>query len=312
MEVFESLSQVKKDKKTVITLGTFDGVHLGHKKIIDKVKDRTSDIGGRNFLITFDPHPKTVVKENADIKLLTTLKEKKAIFEKLGVQNLLVINFTKEFSHLSYEEFFKKYIIDGIGVSEIVLGYDHHFGKDRGGNLNTLKEMQSQHDFGLDSVSEFKLDDITVSSTNIREFLVNGDLQSANAFLGRYYSFSGTVVEGDKRGRELGFPTVNISIEGEHKLLPALGIYAVEIFISGQKFLGVMSIGKRPTFYDAGKIVSEVYIFDFNKDVYGSYVTVNLVERIRGEEKFNSAEELIKQMQKDKESAISILKKLVN
>ena len=314
MLVYDNLSDIPRDVNTVITLGTFDGVHIGHKKILDRVKNEAAKTGGRSFLITFDPHPKNVVGDRDGIKILTTTREKKEILEKYGLDNVFIIKFTKEFSQLTSEEFFKKYIIDGIGIKEIVIGYDHHFGRGRGGDEHTLREMGKEYGFEVSALDEVKSEEsgITVSSTKIRRALSRGDIKLVTSLLSRYYSFGGTVVEGDKRGRLLGFPTANIKLEDETKLLPEMGIYAVEFFVDGKKHFGVMSIGKRPTFYDSGKITTEVFVFDFNKDIYGKFVTVNVVERIRGEEKFSSAEGLIAQMKKDTEAGHEILGKLVN
>ncbi len=312
MEVFESLSKVTNDKNTVVTLGTFDGVHLGHRKIIEMMRKKSEQLTGRNFLITFHPHPRKVVsKGNNNIKLLTTQSEKIALFETLGIENLLVINFTKEFSQLTYDEFFENYIIKGIGLKEIVIGYDHHFGKGRSGNADKLREIGAKHDFKVTAVDAVNIGDVSVSSTKIRNALIEGDIKKANSYLGRYYSFGGTVIKGDERGRSLGFPTANLKPEDEDKLFPAIGIYAVECFIEGIKHLGVMSIGKRPTFYDSGKVTTEVYILDFNKDIYGKFVTVNVVERIRGEEKYSSADELVEQMKKDTQAGLEILSRQV-
>ncbi|MHB1686504.1 MAG: bifunctional riboflavin kinase/FAD synthetase [Ignavibacteriaceae bacterium] len=312
MEIFYSLSEVTKDKNTVLTLGTFDGIHPGHQKIIEKVVAEAARSNSRSFLITFDPHPRTVVSNNGDIKLLNTLHEKIEIIKNLGIQNILVINFTKEFSQISSEEFVKKYIVDSIGVKEIVIGHNHHFGKGRGGDEQALREMGKEFGFLVSTVDAVLQNGVVVSSTKIRNALVSGDVKLANSFLNRFYSFSGTVVKGDKRGRLLGFPTANIDLDDKNKLLPALGIYAVEFILDGKKNFGVMSIGKRPTFYNEGIITTEVYILDFDEDIYGKYVTVNTVERIRGEEKFSSADELIKQMKKDTETGKEILSKLIN
>ncbi len=312
MKIFYNLSEVNKDKNTVLTLGTFDGIHVGHRNIIEKVVERAAIANSRSFLVTFDPHPRTVIKKDDEIKLLNTFQEKVEIIKNLGIQNLLVINFTKEFSQLGSEEFVKKYIIDSIGVKEIVIGHDHHFGKGRGGDEQTLKEMGKEFDFEVSVVGPVNKNGITVSSTKIRNALSGGDIMLANLFLNRFYCFSGVVVKGDQRGRLLGFPTANIELDDKNKLLPALGIYAVEFILNDEKFFGVMSIGRRPTFYNEGKITTEVYILDFDADIYGEYVTVNVVERIRGEEKFSSAEELIKQMKKDTEIGREILNNLIN
>lgn len=310
MNIFHDISDINKDENTFITLGTFDGIHLGHQKIIDRLISKTRSANGRSILITFHPHPRNVISQNTDFKILSTPEEKAAVLEKLGIMNLLVISFTKEFSQQTAEEFFKNYIIDKIGIKDIIIGYDHHFGKGRGGDESTLREMGGQYGFGVETVSAFRLDGEIVSSTKIRKALTEGDIKKANAYLDRNYEFSGLVIEGDKRGRELGFPTANIKIDNENKLLPALGIYLVEFFVRNKKHYGLLSIGKRPTFYNSGKIVPEVYIYNFDEEIYGEKVRVTVLERLRGEEKFSSADELVEQMQIDKKNGIEIIRTL--
>jgi riboflavin kinase/FMN adenylyltransferase len=312
MRIYQDLSEVIYDNNTVITLGTFDGVHVGHSFIIEEVVKKASDLGGRSFLITYHPHPRKVISGQNQIDLLSTPSEKIELFEALGIENLLIINFTKKFSQLSPEKFIEKFVVKGIGTKELVIGYDHHFGKGRGGNQDFLKNMENNSGFDVTIIPEYKMDNVTVSSSKIRNALLEGDIAKANEYLGRLYTFKGSVVKGDKRGRELGYPTANLKIDDEDKLLPALGIYAVEVTIKGSKKYGLLSVGKRPTFYESGDIVPEVYLFDFNEDIYGEEITVSLVERIRGEEKFSSAEELIEQMNKDKEIGLEILSKLTN
>ncbi|NNG26583.1 MAG: riboflavin biosynthesis protein RibF, partial [Ignavibacteriaceae bacterium] len=265
---------------------------------------------GKSLLITFSPHPRKVIPGGNEIKLLSTLSEKKKIIETFGIENLLVIQFTKEFSQQTPEEFVEKYLINAIGVKEIVIGYDHHFGKGRGGNIEILQKKGEEIGFKVTAVSEYKIDDIIVSSTKIRKALVAGDIAKANKMLGRFYSFEGVVVPGDKRGRDLGFPTANLQVEDNDKLIPAIGIYAAKCIVEGEKHNALLSIGSRPTFHEAGDIVPEVYIIDFDKQIYNQIVQVNVVERIRGEEKFSSAEELIEQMKKDKEIGLKILKQI--
>ncbi len=311
MKVFNNLSEVKQDKNTFLTLGTFDGIHVAHKKIIDCLLEKASQNNGRSFLITFDPHPRNVLSDKK-IKLLNTLQEKIDILENLGVENILVINFTKEFSQLNSDEFFKNYIVDKIGISGVVIGYDHRFGKGRGGDEKTLLELSNQYDFVVSKVDAVTINGDTVSSTRIRNTLSGGDIQLANLLLGRHYSFSGTIVKGDGRGKTLGFPTANIKLEDDNKLFPPLGIYVVEIEIEKKKHFGLMSIGKRPTFYNNGSVTTEVYIYDFDEEIYENYATVKILDRIRGEEKFSSAEELISQMKKDKELGLEILSRLIN
>lgn len=312
MRIFRELSEVVRDDNNIVTLGTFDGIHLGHKKIINEVVKKATDYGDESFLITFHPHPRKIISRGHNIKLLNTSTEKLEMFKSLGIQNLLIINFTKEFSKLSPEAFIDNYIVNGIGAKEVVIGYDHHFGKGRGGDIGFLKNKGIKSGFKVTIIPGFQIENTIVSSSKIRDALLAGNIVTVSKYLGRFYSFNGIVVKGDKRGRELGFPTANLRIENEDKLLPAIGIYAVEFIVKGNIYQGLLSIGKRPTFYDSGEIVPEVYVFDFNEDIYGENVTVNLVERIRGEEKFSSAEELIEQMKKDKEIGLEILNKLVN
>jgi riboflavin kinase/FMN adenylyltransferase len=312
MQVFNSIKELTKDKNTILTLGTFDGIHPGHLKIIDKLVGCSKEKGCRNVVITFHPHPRTVLGSNNSVKMLSTQDEKITLLEKHGVENFLAINFTKEFASLTAEEFIYDYLINGIGLSEIVLGHDHHFGKGRTGNVELLKEIGAKEKFSVTTVDAFFINDEVVSSTKIRNALNEGDLKRANNLLGRYYSFSGTVIGGDKRGRELGYPTANIKLSSQEKLLPAIGIYAVKVLLENEYHFGLLSIGKRPTFYNEGELVTEVYIYNFNREIYGEYITIDLVERLRGEEKFNSAEELINQMNKDKENGLKIFNELNN
>jgi riboflavin kinase/FMN adenylyltransferase len=312
MRIYQDLSEVTHDDNTIITLGTFDGIHVGHRFIIEEVVKKAADLVGRSFLITYHPHPRKVITGQNQIDLLSTPSEKIEIFETLGIENVLIVNFTKKFSQLTPEKFIDKFVVKGIGAKEIVIGYDHHFGKGRDGNKDFLKTMGHKFGFNVTIIPEYKLNNITVSSSIIRHTLLEGDLSNANEYLGRQYAFTGTVIEGDKRGRELGYPTANLKLDDEDKLLPAIGIYAVEVTLKGSKKYGLLSIGKRPTFYDSGDVVPEVYLFDFDDDIYGEELTVSMVERIRGEEKFSSADELIEQMNKDKEVGLEILSKLTN
>jgi riboflavin kinase/FMN adenylyltransferase len=310
MNIFRNIDEIKFDKQTVLTLGTFDGIHLGHQQIIKRVIECSEENKLRNLIITFHPHPRKVINPEMQLKLLTTNEEQINILEKLGVQNLIIINFTKEFSQLTPDEFIKNYLVDKIGLSRIVIGYDHHFGKGRGGDVEFLLAAGKKYDFEILQIQPFIIDDEPVSSTKIRAALEAGDINKVNKMLGRYYSFSGVVVEGDKRGRELGYPTANIKLSDEDKMLPQIGIYAVLVEIDGIEHKALLSIGKRPTFYNDGKVVPEVYIYDFNNDIYGKEIKVNLIQKLRGEEKFNSAEELIRQMNIDKENGLKVLNQI--
>lgn len=312
MQIFYSIKDLKKNKNTVLTLGTFDGIHPGHLKIIDRLVSCSKEKGCRSVVITFYPHPRTILGNDNSVKMLTTQEEKIELLEKLGVENLLIINFTKEFASLSAEDFIYDYLINGIGLTEIVLGHDHHFGKGRRGNAELLQKIADKEGFIVTKAEAFMIDGEAVSSTKIRNAIAEGDIIRANKLLGRNYEFSGIVVGGDKRGRELGFPTANIKLSSQEKLLPASGVYAVKVMVENERHTGLLSIGNRPTFYNQGELVSEVYIYDFNREIYGAKVTTELVERLRGEVKFNSAEELINQMNTDKENGYKIFNKLNN
>lgn len=312
MKIIKDLKDIERDEKTVITLGTFDGLHLGHQQIVETLIKKSKQANARNFLITFDPHPRKVVPGRNDVKLLSTLEEKISIFEKLGLENLFIVKFTSEFSKQTPEQFVEKYFVNGIGLQEIVIGYDHHFGKGRGGDFEMLRELGEKFNFSVTVVPEYMMDGETISSTKIRNALLEGDMLRANKFLGRFYSFKGKIVKGDGRGKDLGFPTANLTIEDNDKLIPAKGIYAAECVFENEKYYGLLSLGNRPTFHEHGDIIPEFYIFDFNKNIYGKDLEVNLVEKIRDEEKFNSVEDLISQMKKDEETGKEILSKLIN
>jgi riboflavin kinase/FMN adenylyltransferase len=310
MKIFRDISEIPKYTNTVLTVGTFDGVHKGHQKIINEVVNTSKNEALRNLVITFWPHPRKVLFKDSEIKLLTSQQEQKEILSKLGVENLLVINFTKSFSEITSYQFVKDFILDKIGLKKIIIGYDHHFGKARQGNVNFLKSISKDLNFDVVEIEPLKIDSNIVSSSLIRTELLNGNINLANKLLGREYSFTGTVVHGDGRGRELGYPTANILLDEPDKLLPKLGIYAVYLFIDEKKYKGLLSVGRRPTFYNNGDIVPEVYIYDFNMDIYNKKIKVEILEKLRDEEKFNSAEELINQMNIDKQNGLEIFNKL--
>ena len=312
MKILKDLREIKRDVNTVITLGTFDGLHLGHQQIIKEVIQKSHNINGRNFLLTFEPHPRKVIPGINNVKLLITLEEKTEVLETIGLENLFIINFTIEFSKQSPDEFVRKYLVDGIGLKEIVIGYDHHFGKERDGNYELLQKLGKQNNFSVTLIPEFSVNGETVSSTKIRNALISGDVVRAGKMLGRYYSFRGKIVRGDGRGRKLGFPTANISVNDADKLIPAKGIYAAEFIVQNEKHFGLLSLGSRPTFHKDGEIIPEFCIFDFDRDIYDEVMKVELIEKIRDEEKFNSVDELIIQMKKDEETGRNILNRLIN
>jgi riboflavin kinase/FMN adenylyltransferase len=312
MNVYKDIALIGKNINTVLTIGTFDGFHFGHQKIIEIVKSEAERNKGRSLLITFEPHPRSVISRNYDLKLLTTTEEKISLMGEAGLDNILIINFTKDFSELSAEKFIREYIVEKIGVSKLIIGHDHRLGKDRVGDESKLKELGKLFSFSVLPVNAVKINGEIINSTKIRNALLQGDLEKANAFLGRYYSLSGKVVTGAKRGMSLGFPTANIELEEKHKLIPAYGIYIVEFYVKSVMHYGLMNIGTRPTFEDSQQVVIEVYLYDFDRDIYGEYVTVNIVKRLREEVKYPNKEELIRQMEIDKINGTKIIQSLIN
>ncbi|HRE41250.1 MAG TPA: bifunctional riboflavin kinase/FAD synthetase [Ignavibacteria bacterium] len=301
MKIARTSGEIEFDKKSVITVGTFDGVHLGHQEILKVINSIKENKGLRSVIVTFDPHPQIVLKnKDRDIKILSTIDEKTEIFKSYNIDLVYIINFTKEFSQTSAEDFYKKYLIDKIGITDLVLGYDHMFGKNREGNFDLLSGISEKYLFTVDKINEFTLNGEHISSTKIRNLLLSGEIEKANEMLGREYTISGIVTEGFKRGRELGFPTANIIPDSEFKLIPKIGIYTVRAEIENETYGGMMSIGHNPTVSDTDDLKIEVNIFDFEKDIYGKKITVKFISYIREEEKFESIENLISAMNEDK------------
>lgn len=312
MKIVRDSDEIDHDKKSAITVGTFDGVHLGHRQIIKELNKTKEEKGLRSVIVTFDPHPQIVLRNKAkDIKLLNTTEEKLDHFRELDIDLVYIINFTKEFSQTHAVDFYENYLINKIGLSDLVLGYDHMFGKDREGNFETLGKLSKENDFTVHKVSEYAPAGEHISSTEIRSALNMGDITKANRLLGEKYSLSGTVIHGSKKGRELGYPTANIGIDSEFKLIPKTGIYAVEVKIEDEncKKFGMMSIGYNPTVTDEKELRLEVNILDFNEDIYGKVLTVYFLDYIREEKKFNSLKELINEMNFDKEKTLTIINK---
>ena len=295
-------------KCPIVTIGSFDGVHLGHACVIQHLKEKASSIDGESVIISFEPHPREVLyPREQKIGILTTLEEKIAILEKYGVDHLIILKFTLEFAQQPYNDFVKKVLIDKLKIKGLVVGYDHRFGKDRAGNFENLQELANKYGFFLEKEVVFEENDVNVSSTKIRNALTVGDITTVNRFLGYSYSVTGEVVYGHHLGHKIGFPTANIQVSDERKLLPAIGVYAVKVIIEQEIFNGMLNIGIRPTVSNDGQVSCEVYIFDFNRDLYGKTITINFIDRIRGERKFNDIEELRVQLQKDREKILKLL-----
>ena len=296
-------------KCPVVTIGSFDGVHLGHACVIQHLKEKAASMDGESVIISFEPHPREVLyPREKKIGILTTLEEKVTILEKYGVDHLIILKFTLEFAQQSYTDFVKKILIDKLKIKGLVVGYDHRFGKDRAGNFENLQELANKYGFFLEKEVVFEEDDVNVSSTKIRNALTVGDITTVNRFFGYLYSITGKVVYGHHLGHKIGFPTANIQVSDERKLLPAIGVYAVKVIIEQEIFNGMLNIGIRPTVSNDGQVSCEVYIFDFSRDLYGKNITINFIDRIRGERKFNDIEELRTQLQKDQEKILKLLK----
>lgn len=302
------LKDVERDLNSVVTVGTFDGVHAGHRAIMDTVVRKARERDARSVIVTFDPHPREIINPgDAGIKLLTTLPERREIFDELGVDEMVVIPFDRDFSLLTSEEFIRDIIHGRIGVSEFVIGYDHHFGRNREGTIETVEKLGRELGFDTHVVSRREVDDLTVSSTVIRRTLSEeGDVHRAADFLQRPYRLNGVVVHGDKRGREIGFPTANIVPRDKRKIIPREGVYAVTCRVEGQWYGGMMNIGTRPTFEGDDRVL-EIHIFDFDHVIYGKAVQVRFMERIRDEEKFDGVDALVQRLEKDREIALEIL-----
>lgn len=302
------LKDIKRDPNTVLTVGTFDGVHAGHRAIIDRVAEQAQKRSARSVIVTFDPHPRDIISPgDAGIKLLTTLQERSEILEELGIDVMLVIPFDRDFSLLSSEEFIRDIIHKKIGVSEFIIGYDHHFGRNREGTIETIERLGKELDFDSYVVSKREIGEKTVSSTAIRNAISEeGNVEQAAEFLQRPYRLNGTVVHGDKRGKKIGYPTANIKPEHSKKIIPQDGVYAVKIRVDDEWYDGMMNIGERPTF--EGKVKTlEVHIFNFSQGIYGMEVQVRFYHRIRDEIKFSGIEDLKKQLKEDEVIAKELL-----
>lgn len=308
MKVFRTLSEVPHDDRSVVTIGMFDGVHRAHQAILTMVSAKAKALGGRSVVVTFDPHPREVVSREKRVELLSSLDERMELFERQGIDLVLLIPFTYEFSRLPFLEFYQRYIIDGIGVAGVVEGFNHQFGRDREAGMNQVQELGRKHGFFVETIPMMKEGDAVISSTTVRNLLTEGAIPLANAIIGSPYRFTGTVVRGHGRGKKLGYPTANIRLSDHRKLVPKIGVYAVRILVRGTWYGGMMSIGYNPTFDDVREKTIEVNIFDFDMDIYDDIVTVRCIERTRNEMKFSSVDELIAEMGRDKVRTTGILK----
>jgi len=307
MKIYHSIDDFTKLTNAIVTSGTFDGVHIGHQRILERLKEVAEKFKGETVVITFWPHPRLVLyPDDNSLRVLNTFEEKAALLKEQGIQHLLRIPFTKEFSQISSQEFIENILVNQIGTKKLVIGYDHRFGKNREGSFDQLKLNGPQYGFDVEEIARQDIDNVGVSSTKIRKALLEGDIDTASHFLGRPYSISGRVVKGDKLGRVLGFPTANVDIDSHDKLIPAEGIYAVQVLYANDTYAGMLYIGNRPT-VGGTKLSIEVNIFDFNKDIYGEMITIKLIAAIRKDTHFSDLEALKDQLKADKESALHVL-----
>jgi riboflavin kinase/FMN adenylyltransferase len=307
MKIYNNIDEFKLIENAVVTIGTFDGVHTGHRKIIAKLQELAKEIGGETVILTFFPHPRMILHpEDQDLKLITTINEKAQLLEEMGVDHLIVTPFSRDFSNLSALEYIHDILVAKIGTKRIVIGYDHRFGKDRKGGLEDLQRLSKVYDFEVVEIPEQDINDVAVSSTKIRTALLSDDIALANQFLSYPFFITGKVIRGDQLGRTLGYPTANILIGESYKLIPADGIFAVTVEVNGTTHKGMAYIGHRPTINGMTRNI-EVNIFDFNQDIYDQQIRMNFHHFVRSDIKFNGLDALVVQLAKDRESVLKLL-----
>ena len=293
-----NISEFQKGEKTFVTIGTFDGVHFGHQRILEKLVSDAKNAGKKSILLTFFPHPRMVLQKDSSLELINTIEERKNLLAKTGLDYLIIHPFSKEFSRLTALAFVRDILVNQFNVSKLCIGYDHHFGKNREGNITQLQEYSKLYDFDIEEIPAQDIDDVSVSSTKIRKALAEGNVKTANTYLGYSFMLNGNVVNGKQLGGKIGFPTANIDVEEAYKLIPKTGVYVVRSTFKNEIIYGMMNIGKRPT-VDGKHQTIEVHFFDFNQDLYEQSLTVELLYFLRDEHKFDSVEHLISQLQKD-------------
>ncbi len=306
MQVHYYIEQLPGFKKAIITIGTFDGVHSGHQQIIDAMRKESKKKNGETVIITFHPHPRTIVEQNTSLQLINTLDEKINLLENQGIDHLVVVPFTEAFAIQTAEEYVENFLITKFHPETIVIGYDHHFGKDRKGNFQLLEKLSAKFSYELIEIPEHLLKEIAISSTRIRDSIKTGEVETANNLLGYPFFFEGKVLHGDQIGRQLGYPTANLAYTNVDKIHLGEGVYAVQVIVNNQIKNGMLSIGKRPTLNDTIERI-EINIFDFDADIYGKNLKVTVKKYIRSQIKFNSLQELKNQMLIDKEEALQAL-----
>ena len=307
MKIIQSISNFSSLDKTFVTIGTFDGVHFGHQKIIEKLVLEAKKEGKKSVLLTFFPHPRMVLQKDVNLELINTIDERAHLLKKTGLDYLIIHPFSKKFSRMTALEFVRDVLVNQLHISKLIIGYDHHFGKNREGNIEQLTEYSHLYDFKVEEIPAQDIDDVSVSSTKIRKALASGNLKTANKYLGYHFMLNGIVVNGKQLGGKIGYPTANIDVKETYKLIPKTGVYVVKSVIDNQTIFGMMNIGNRPTVNGNHQTI-EVHFFDFNQDLYHQNLTIELIYFLRDEEKFDSIDDLIHQLKKDEEIAREYIK----
>ena len=307
LKIIHSISNFTSEEKTLVTIGTFDGVHFGHQQILKKLVANAKKEQKISVLLTFFPHPRMVLQKEPSLELINTIHEKAALLEKTGLDYLIIHPFSKEFSRLTALEFVRDVLVNQLNIFKLIIGYDHHFGKNREGNINQLTEYSELYDFSVEEIPAQDIDEVSISSTKVRKALASGHLKTANKYLGYNYMLTGTVVNGKQLGGKIGFPTANIHIKEVYKLIPKTGVYVVKSTIDKKVIFGMMNIGNRPTVQGKHQTI-EVHFFDFNQDLYHQNITIEILYFLRDEQKFDSVKSLIHQLKKDEEIAREYLK----
>ncbi len=306
MNIYHSFRDFTSEKPTVVTIGTFDGVHIGHQEIIKQLVANAREKNGESVILTFFPHPRMVLQKGSPIKLLNTLNEKIELLKKSGLDHLIIEPFTLEFSRLTALEFSRDVLVNSLHTKTLVIGYDHHFGRNREGNFEQLQQYGNTYGFEVEEIPAQDIESVAVSSTKIRNALEEGNVDKVNQYLGYNYMLSGEVVKGKSLGRQYDYPTINIDIKENYKLLPKSGVYIVDSNINNEHFFGIMNIGKRPTLNGRRKTI-EVHLLDFDENIYGEHIRVHLRKRLRDEQKFASVEHLYAQIKKDEQKARELI-----
>ena len=309
LKIFNSIKSFNATKPTIVTIGTFDGVHLGHQKIVAQITKNAHTLNCESLVLTFFPHPRMVLQESTEMKQLNTLNEKIALLDNLGIDNLVVHPFDKEFSRLTAEEFVKKVLVDVFKIKKIIIGHDHRFGRNRTATIDDLINFGETYGFEVEQISAEEINEVSISSTKIRNALLEGNIELATNYLGYDYSLTGIIFKGKQLGRTIGYPTANITIEEDYKLIPNNGVYIAKSVLNGKTVFGMMNIGTRPT-VDGTKQTIEINFFDFKQDLYGQKITISLLHRMRSEQKFESIDALKNQLGKDKKTALAFIENL--